>query len=80
MMKSRLARAGRTHKSIFTVVASDTRSPRDGKFLEKLGQYDPAKGATISDLKVDSLKKWVQNGAIVTPTVKNLLKKDKVQL
>ena len=41
MVKIRMQRGGRTHKPIYTIVAANSREPRDGKFLEKLGQYDP---------------------------------------
>lgn len=80
MIKIRLARRGRTHKPVYSIVASDVRSPRDGRFIEYLGQYDPQKGTSLEGLNEEALKRWVTNGAQVSSTVKSLLKKNKVSL
>lgn len=82
MIKIRLSRGGRIHKPIYTIVAADARSPRDGRFLEKLGQYNPnAKGeAVLTDVKVDQMKAWLSKGAVLTDSVRTLLKKQNVKL
>ena len=81
MIKIRLARGGRVHKPVYTIVASDSRNPRDGRFLEKLGQYNPsAKGDVLVDVKVDEMKAWISKGAMLTDSVRTLLKKQKISL
>ena len=81
MVKIRLARGGRKKKPIYTIVVADVRSPRDGKFLQKLGQYNPFdEKETLKQVKVEALANWVKNGAILTDTVKSLLKKHKIQI
>ncbi len=82
MVKIRLSRGGRKHLPIYTIVAADSRNARNGKFLEKLGQYDPKSqdGEKVKGLKLESLKKWIQTGAICSDTVRTLLKKQKIQL
>ena len=81
MIKIRMAQGGRTHMPIYTVVAADQRDPRDGRFLEKLGQYNPhkAEGGLI-DLKPERIKYWMDQGAQMSDTVRTLLKKNKVTL
>ncbi|AKU91286.1 30S ribosomal protein S16 [Vulgatibacter incomptus] len=71
----RLARAGAKKAPFYHIIATDSRSPRDGKFLEQVGSYDPA-GPKVSfdDVK---LEKWLKNGAVPTVTVKNLIKSHK---
>ena len=51
MVKIRLSRGGRTHRPIYTIVATNSRSPRDGRFMEKLGQYDPKGETNLLDVK-----------------------------
>lgn len=81
MIKIRLARLGRKKKPIYSIVAIESARQRDGKFLEKLGQYDPMLSeGNIKDLKLDSLKKWMGNGAKLSTTVNSLLKKHNVTL
>lgn len=72
-VKIRLQRYGSNKKPFYRVVASDSKSPRDGKFLEIVGTYDPL----IDSVNVDSEKvsKWLENGATPTQTVKSLFKK-----
>jgi small subunit ribosomal protein S16 len=57
------------------VVAADSRSPRDGRFLEILGWYDPKREGTNFDLKLDRIDHWTNQGAQVSDTVRSLLKK-----
>ena len=82
MVKIRMSRGGRTHRPIYTIVATDHRSPRDGKFLEKLGQYDPRaeKSQELKAVKADRIKYWVDHGAQMSDTVRTLLKRNQVQL
>ena len=80
MVKIRLSRGGRTHKPIYTIVAANSREPRDGKFLERLGQYDPNAKEVLKDVNVDSIKNWVGKGAQVSDTIKSLFRKNGVKL
>ncbi len=82
MIKIRLSRGGRVHKPIYTIVAADARSPRDGRFLEKLGQYNPnAKDDKIlENVKVDEIKAWLAKGAVLTDSVRSLLRRAKINL
>ncbi len=80
MVKIRMARAGRVKLPIFTIVATNSRSPRDGKFLQKLGQYRPKEEQVLRDLKLDAIAEWIKKGAILSDTVRSLFKKHKVNL
>tara|TARA_R110002012_G_scaffold286751_3_gene478436 strand:+ start:2375 stop:2890 length:516 start_codon:yes stop_codon:yes gene_type:complete len=72
-VKIRLQRHGKKGKPFYWVVAADSRSKRDGKFLEKLGIYNPNTNPATIELDVDSSVKWLQNGAQPTETAKALL-------
>lgn len=72
-VKIRLQRHGKKGKPFYWVVAADARSKRDGKFLEKLGTYDPTANPAVIDLDVDNAVKWLQNGAQPSETAKRLL-------
>ena len=74
MVKIRLKRMGAHKKPFYRVVVADIRSPRDGKFIEEIGYYNPLKDPV--DIKIDeeAAKKWLGNGAQPTDTVKKLLK------
>lgn len=80
MVKIRLARGGRTHKAVFTIVATNSRNARDGRFLQKLGKYDPHSTTVLSDVNLDGIKEWVAKGAQVSETVSTLLKKQGIKL
>ena len=82
MVVIRLQRGGRTHSPVYTIVAADKRNPRNGRFLERLGQYDPNAhdGVVLRNVKTEQIKAWVDKGAALSDTVKSLLKKAKVQL
>ena len=80
MVKIRLQRGGRTHMPIYTIVAANSREARDGKFLEKLGQYDPNAKEVLKDVNVESIKTWIGKGAQVSDTVNSLFKKNGVKL
>lgn len=77
MVKIRLARGGRKNRPVYTIVAADVRSPRDGKFLEKLGQYNPlAKDKMLNSVNQEGIKKWLSQGAQISTTVHSLLKRE----
>lgn len=72
-VKIRLQRHGKKGKPFYWVVAADARSKRDGKYLEKLGTYNPNTNPALVDIDVDSSVKWLQNGAQPTDTARRLL-------
>jgi small subunit ribosomal protein S16 len=72
-VKIRLQRHGKKGKPLYWIVAADARSKRDGKYLEKLGTYNPNHNPAIIDLDVDGAVKWLQNGAQPTDTAKAIL-------
>jgi len=72
-VKIRLQRHGKKGKPFYWIVAADARSKRDGRYLEKLGIYDPNKNPAIIDLNVDGTVKWLQNGAQPTDTARAIL-------
>jgi small subunit ribosomal protein S16 len=74
-VKIRLTRMGAKGKPFYRIVAADTLSPRDGKFLEILGNYDPRKDPPEIVVKEDLLKSWLAKGAKPTLTVSQLLAK-----
>ena len=74
-VKLRLKRMGSKAKPFYRIVAADSRSPRDGKFLEVVGTYDPIKGADKVTVSEEVALKWLNNGAIPTDTVRSILSK-----
>jgi small subunit ribosomal protein S16 len=76
-VKIRLARVGRSKVAVYRVVAADSRSPRDGRFLETIGTYDPQATPKKFEFKTDRVAYWIKNGAQPTLTVKNLLNQDR---
>ncbi len=72
-VKLRLQRHGKKGKPFYWIVAADARSKRDGKYLEKIGSYNPNVNPAIIDLDVDGAVKWLQNGAQPTDTAKAIL-------
>lgn len=74
-VKIRMKRMGGKNDMSFRVIAADTRSPRDGKFIEQLGWYDPKREGKNYSLKLDRIAYWRGTGAQVTETVASLLKK-----
>jgi small subunit ribosomal protein S16 len=75
----RLRREGAKNRPYYKVVVADSRSPRDGKFIEIIGTYDPTKTGHNSTLKVDRVEYWIARGAQASDTVRSLLKKNKKQ-
>ena len=77
-VKIRLRRMGAKKNPFYRIVVADSRYPRDGRFIEEIGAYDPLK--TPADVKIDAdkAKQWIANGAQPTDTVKDILKKSGV--
>lgn len=76
----RLQRHGNTHKPFYHIVATDSRRPRDGRFIEKLGYYDPNHEPSVMEVKAERVQYWYSHGAIVSNTVKNILKQSSIKL
>jgi small subunit ribosomal protein S16 len=76
----RLRREGAKNRPYYKVVVADSRSPRDGKFIEIIGTYDPKKPGHNSTLKLDRAEYWMSKGAQASDTVRCLIKKNKKQV
>ncbi|MBR4073293.1 MAG: 30S ribosomal protein S16 [Clostridia bacterium] len=77
-VKIRLRRLGAKRAPFYRVVVADSRYPRDGRFIEEIGYYDPTKNPAEVKIDADKAKQWISNGAQPTDTVKALLKKNGV--
>ena len=77
-VKIRLRRMGAKKKPFYRIIVADSRSPRDGRFIEELGTYDPLQEPSVIKVDAEKAKKWIANGAQPTETVKTLLKKSGV--
>lgn len=75
MVKIRLARYGAKKKPFYRLVAADSRSPRDGKFIDILGTYDPTKNPASIRLDGDKVKIWLERGAQPTETAGQIIKR-----
>ena len=75
MVKIRLKRMGAHKKPFYRVVVADSRTPRDGRFIEEIGTYDPLKNPAEIIIDNDAAQKWLTQGAQPTDTVRALLKK-----
>ena len=73
-VKIRLRRMGAKKAPYYRVVVADSRYPRDGRFIEEVGVYDPTKEPSVFTVDAEKVKKWIANGAQPTDTVRNLLK------
>jgi small subunit ribosomal protein S16 len=73
-VKLRLTRVGSKKNPIYRVVAADSRSPRDGKFIEIVGRYNPQTDPSTIELDEDKIKAWLDKGAQPTDSVRRLLK------
>jgi small subunit ribosomal protein S16 len=73
-VKLRLTRVGSKKNPVYRIVAADSRSPRDGKFLEIVGRYNPQADPSLIELKEDRIKDWLSKGAQPSATVQRLLK------
>jgi len=74
-VKLRLKRMGSKAKPFYRIVAADSRSPRDGRFLEVVGTYNPIKGSDVTTVSEEKALYWLKNGAIPTDTVRSILSK-----
>ena len=74
-VKIRLARHGGKKKPFYRIVVADSESPRDGRFLENVGTYDPLYDPAKINLKTERIRYWMDQGALPTDTVQSLLKK-----
>ena len=75
MVKIRLTRLGSKKNPFYRVVVADSRYPRDGRFIEEIGTYNPLTDPATVNIDAEAAKKWIGNGAQPTDTVKALLKK-----
>jgi small subunit ribosomal protein S16 len=80
MLTIRMSRGGRKNVPNFTLVATDSRSPRDSQYLEKLGKYDPRSESPLKGVNVEGIKAWIAKGAALSDTVRTILKKSGVKL
>ncbi|HIZ84483.1 MAG TPA: 30S ribosomal protein S16 [Firmicutes bacterium] len=78
MVKIRLRRMGAKKAPFYRIVVADSRFPRDGRFIEEIGTYDPTRNPAEVKVDGEKAKKWIANGAQPTDTVKALLKKNGV--
>ena len=77
-VKIRLARHGAKKRPFYRIVAADSESPRDGRFLEKLGTYNPLQDPAQVELNADRIRYWIDQGATPTDTVRSILKREGV--
>ena len=75
MVKIRLQRAGAKKAPFYHIVVADSRSPRDGRIVEKIGTYDPMTNPATINLDQEKVAQWIKNGAKPTDTVKALIEK-----
>ncbi|MEE3420660.1 MAG: 30S ribosomal protein S16 [Lachnospiraceae bacterium] len=74
MVKIRLTRIGKKKAPLYRIIVADARSPRDGKFIEEIGTYDPNQDPSVYKIDEEKAKKWLANGAQPTAEVAKLLK------
>lgn len=77
-VKIRLRRMGAKKAPFYRIVVADSRYPRNGRFIEEIGYYDPAKTPVTVQIDVEKAKKWMSNGAQPTDTVRSLLKANNI--
>ena len=75
MVKIRLRRMGSKKNAFYRVVVADSRSPRDGRFIEELGYYNPLTASADIKINEEQAKKWIADGAQPTETVRSIFKK-----
>ena len=75
-VKIRLARHGAKKRPYYRIVVADSESPRDGRYLEAVGSYNPLQDPAEVTLKADRVKYWIDQGALPSDTVKSILKKE----
>ncbi len=74
-VRIRLTRLGRKKKPFYRIIVSDSECPRDGKFLDILGTYDPLQDPAVITINNEKLQDWLGRGALPSTTVKSLIKK-----
>jgi len=74
-VKIRLRRMGANKAPFYRIVVADSRFPRDGRFIEEIGYYNPLEEPSVVKVDAEKAKKWIANGAQPTDTVKSLFKK-----
>lgn len=79
MVKIRLQRYGKKKAPFYRIVATDSRNPRDGRFIEIVGTYNPLTNPATVKINAESVNNWINKGAKVTDTVKSLLVKEGIQ-
>ncbi len=77
-VKIRLRRMGAKKAPFYRIVVADSRYPRNGRFIEEIGYYDPAKTPVPVQIDAEKAKKWMSNGAQPTDTVRSLLKANNI--
>ena len=77
-VKIRLTRKGAKKRPFYRIVAADSEAPRDGRFLEVVGHYDPLTDPAQVTIDEEKLNKWVERGAKISETVRSLLRKKEV--
>ena len=75
MVKIRLRRMGAKKAPFYRIVVADSRYPRNGRFIEEIGYYDPMKEPAVLNVDNDKAAQWIKNGAQPTDTVRDLLKR-----
>ena len=73
-VKIRLRRMGQKKAPFYIIIVADSRSPRDGRFIEEIGTYDPTKDPSVYNVNEELAKKWLANGAQPTETVSKIFK------
>ena len=74
-VKIRLRRMGKKKAPVYRIIVADSRSPRDGRFIEEIGTYDPNQDPSVYKVDEEAAKKWLANGAQPTETVRSIFKK-----
>ena len=75
MVKIRLRRMGAKKTPFYRIVVADSRYPRDGRFIEEIGTYNPLAAPAVVNVNADRAQEWIKNGAQPTDTVRGILKK-----
>lgn len=79
-VKIRLKRIGAKKQPFYRIVVADSRAPRDGKFIEEVGYFNPASEPNELKIETESVQKWIKNGAQPTDTVRALIKKSGIEV
>lgn len=74
MVKIRLKRMGQKKSPFYRIIVADSRSPRDGRFIDEIGTYDPRQNPSVFKINEEAAKKWLANGAQPTDTVSKIFK------